>query len=207
MKDYKITISQFVDNELPVNEQREFFLFLSGNEEARKILADYMKMKNETSSFYAEMDAEFDDTEVISAGIYSQKKIEKRYKMISYFSAAATIVLVSLLLTNFFKNSVTSEKYQKLQTKYIILKENYSNVLNEKKRLVNLTDKFIKETERLRTKQVPTKHKLLHKNYSVKTKNKLGRKLTYKNRNTYFAKIPTYKITKDDFLGQQIIGN
>ena len=35
MKDYEIKISQFVDNELSVNEQQELFRFLSEEGEAR----------------------------------------------------------------------------------------------------------------------------------------------------------------------------
>lgn len=207
MKDYEFRISQFVDNELPTDEQPELFHFLSENKEARKLLADYMKMKNETKSFYKEMDTEFDDTQVISSEIYTQKKEEKRYKLMFYFSAAATIVLAFLLGSSFFKSNISLEKYQKLQTKYIIMQENYKNVLNEKKRLVNLTDKFTIEIKKLKTKQVPAKHKSFNKSNLIKTQNKPSTNFIYKNRNTYFANIPTYTITKSDFLGQQIIGN
>lgn len=207
MKDYEIKLSQFIDNELPADKQQELFHFLSENKEARKILADYMKIKNETKSFYKEMNTEFDDTQVISSRIYTQKENERKYKMMFYFSAAATIVLAFLFGSSFFKSNISLEKYQRLQTKYIIMQKNYSNVLNEKKRLVNLTDKFVKENENLKTKQVSIKHNLFHKSYSIKIKKKPARNLSYKNRNTYFANIPTYTITKNDFLGQQIIGN
>ena len=77
MKDYEFKISQFVDNELSANEQQELFRFLSESEEARQTLVDFMEMKKETKSFYAGMNAEMDDSKIVTAGIYAQNEKEK----------------------------------------------------------------------------------------------------------------------------------
>jgi len=77
MENYEIKISQFIDNELPVNEQQELFRFLAESEKARKVFADYMKMKNETKAFYTEMDIESDGSKIIGAVLEKRSGKEK----------------------------------------------------------------------------------------------------------------------------------
>ncbi|GBD91801.1 hypothetical protein BMS3Abin04_02533 [bacterium BMS3Abin04] len=209
MKDYEIKISQFVDNELPVNEQQELFRFLSESEEARRVLADYMEIKNKTKSFYTDMDVESDDSKIIGA-VLGKGDHRKKYKSLFYFSAAAAIVLAFLLLSIFFNNSIEPEKYQELQTKYIALQREYITALNEKGELAKLNNNLSAEIEEVNVKQLPALHKpVIHKkklNIKKKRSRKPGGQI-FRNRNVYAANIPVYTITKNDFLGQQIIGN
>jgi len=216
MKDYEFKISQFVDNELPANEQRELFLFLSENEDGRKMLSDYMEMKKESKSFYTGMNTELDGTKVISAGIFAQKEKEKKYKSMSYFSAAAAILFAFLLLFNQFKPNALLTKYQNLQTEMIKLQENYSTVLNKQIELVELNTQLYEETEKLKIAQMEI-NKQDKKVSSVQTpeinkqqKYKRGSSYTVGNLGSKLASLKNVQrieITKNDFLGGQIIGN
>ena len=207
MKDYEFKISQFVDNELSANEQQELFRFLSESEEARQTLVDFMEMKKETKSFYSGMNTEMDDSKIVAAGIYAQK--EKKYKTMFYFSAAASILFAFLLIVNEFKQNPILTKYQNLQIEIIELQENYSDVLSKQIELVRVNNQLYEETEKLKTAQVVMKSKPDKKSLKVQPPKitKQQKKPNYKSRNNYLASIPTFIITKDDFLGQQIIGN
>jgi len=209
MKDYEFKISQFVDNELSANEQQELFRFLSESEEARQTLADFMEVKKETKLFYSGMNAEMDGSKIVTAGIYAQNEKEKKYKTMFYFSAAASILFAFLLIVNEFKQNPILTKYQNLQTEIIELQENYSDVLSKQIELVRVNNQLYEETEKLKTAQVVMKSKPDKKNLKVQPPKitKKQKKPNYKSRNNYLASIPTFTITKDDFLGQQIIGN
>ena len=210
MKDYELKISQFVDNELSANEQQELFRFLSESEEAQQTLIDFMEMKKETKSFYAGMNTEMDDSKIVAAGISVQNEREKKYRSMFYFSAAASIIFAFLFLANQFKENPILTKYQNLQTEMITLQENYSDVLSKQIELVRVNNQLYVETKKLKTAQVVIKNKPIKKASKVqppKTIKQQKKNPNYKSRNNYLASIPTYTITKDDFLGQQIIGN
>jgi len=209
MKDYEVKISQFIDNELPVNEQQELFRFLSENGEAREVLADFVEIKNETKMFYAEMNVESDDSKIIGA-VFNKGDDKKKYKTLFYFSAAASVVFAFLFLSSFLNGKLKSGQYEKLQTKYISLQKGYVNVLNEKAELEKLNDNLSVEIQKANIKQAAVRHKPVTQMRSAKAKDQksnLPAKHTFRNRNVYAANTPVYKITKDDFLGQQIIGN
>ncbi len=209
MKNYELKISQFVDNELSANEQQELFRFLSESEEARQTLIDFMEMKKETKSFYAGMNLELNDSKIVTAGVSAQNERGKKYKSMFYFSAAASIIFAFLFLANQFKENPILAKYQNLQTEMVTLQENYSDILSKQIELVRVNDQLYEETEKLKTAQVVINNKSDKKTPSVEQPKveKQQKKPNYKNRNNYLASIPTYTITKDDFLGQQIIGN
>lgn len=209
MKDYEQKISHFVDNELSANEQKELFRFLSESEEARQTLTDFMEMKKEVKTFYSGMDVEINDSKIVSVGISAQNKREKKYKSMFYFSAAASIIFVILLVVNEFKQNPILTKYQNLKTEMIALQENYSDVLSKQIELVRVNNQLYEETEKLKTAQLVINNKSDKKVPRVEPPKveKQKKKLNYKNRKNYLASIPTYTIAKDDFLGQQIIGN
>ncbi len=209
MKDYELKISQFIDNELSIDEQQVLFRFLSESQEARQTLADYMEMKNESKSFYAGMNAEMDNSKIVAAEVFVQQKREKKYRTMFYYSVAAAILFAFLLLLNQFKQNPILTKYQNLQSEMIKLQEDYTVVLSKQMELIKLNNELYEETEELKTAQVVMKNKQVNKVSKVQPPkiNKQKKKPNYKNRNNYMASIPTFTITKDDFLGQQIIGN
>lgn len=208
MKNYELKISQFIDNELSAKEQQELFSFLSGNEEARQTLSDYMEMKKETKSFYAGMNPELDDPKIIAAGVYAQKREEKKYKMMFYFSAAASIILFFLLLFQQFRPDPMFTKYQNLQAEMIKLQEDFSEALSKQIELVKQNNQLYEEAEKLKTVQVTINQPVQKKPVAgVKKKNIPPPRPIVRKQNNYLASIPVIKITKDDFIGQQIIGN
>ncbi len=209
MKDYEIKISQFVDNELSVNEQQELFHFLSKDEEARQTLVDFMEMKKETKSFYAGMNIEMDNCKIMAANMSVQNKKAKRHKTMFYFSAAAAILLAFMFLTNQFKEDPILMKYQNLQTEMVTLQEKYTETLNKEVKLLELNNQLYLETQKLKTTQKVMNKKSIKKPSQIESlrTSKQQKIPKHKNYNTYLATIPTYTITKDDFLGQQIIGN
>ena len=207
MEDYEIKISQFVDGELPAKGQTELFTFLSNNENARKTLADYIELKKEAKSFYTELNTEFDNSEMINNVLANGNTEKKRYKIGFYISAAAVILLAFLLFSNISKNNIDSQKYLKLQTKYSLLQGNYNSILSEKIELIKLTKNLSFKIEESKSKQVSLNSESTLKKKNPNAKRKQPVRRVFQGMNAYAANIPVYRITKDDFLGQQIIGN
>lgn len=209
MKDYEFKISQFIDNELSINEQQELFRFLSESQEAQQILIDFMEMKKETKSFYAGMNIEVDGSQIAAISENSKSEKAKKYKTMFYVSTAAAVLLAFALLLNSFKENPFLAKYQNLQTEMVTLQEKYTEALNKEVKLLELNNQLYIETQKLKTTRI-----VINKNNDIKAPrmkpskvSKNQRNPKHKDHNNYLASIPTYTITKDDFLGQQIIGN
>jgi len=217
MKDYEFKISQFVDNELSANEQQELFRYLSENSEARKTLVDFMEVKNEAKSFYAGLNVEMDDSKIVTAGITAQNKKEEKFKSMFYFSAAASIIFAFLFLINQFKENPILTKYQNLQTEMIELQENYSDALNKQNELLKINNQLYAETKKFRIAQLVLKKKSDEKaprielpKVETQKRKKERRSHTTGNSGRMVAalqNVQTIEITKNDFLGGQIIGN
>jgi len=217
MKDYEFKISQFVDNELSANEQQELFRFLSDSHEAQQTLIDYMAIKNEAKSFYSGLHTEMGNSKTITAGIIAQNEREKKYKTMFYFSVAASIIFVFLLVVEQYKENPILSKYQNLQTEMIELQENYSDVLNMQTELLVINNRLFVETKKLKSAQAvinsksdkSTKHSQQSKK-NVIDKKKGERSYSVGNVDRMVASlqnVQTITITKNDFLGGQIIGN
>jgi len=214
MKDYELMISQFVDNELSVSEQQELFLFLAENEVGREMLSDFIEIKKETKSFYSGLNVEMENEEVITIDKSEHNKKERKQKRMFYFSAAAAILFGFLFLLNQFKENPVVTKYQNLQTEMIELQESYSNLLENQTDLIKLNNQLYVGTQKRKTSKGNRDN-----NNSIKTKpskgkkqlkNKSGNSISPRNRGRMLASlqnIQIIKITKNDFLGEQIIGN
>ena len=214
MKDYEIKISQFVDNELSVNEQQELFHFLSDSHEAQQTLIDYMAIKNEAKSFYSGLHTEMGNSKTITHGIIAQNEKEKKYKTMFYFSVAASIIFVFLLVVEQYKENPILSKYQNLQTEMIELQENYSDVLNMQTELLVINNRLFVETKKLKSAQAVINSKsdksTKHSQQSKKNKKKGERSYSVGIVGRMVASlqnVQTITITKNDFLGGQIIGN
>lgn len=209
MKDYEIKISQFIDNELSIDEQQELFCFLSENEDARQTLIDFMEVKKEAKSFYTGMSIEMDGSQIVTISENSKSEKAKKYKTMFYFSTAAAILLAFAFLLNQFKENPILTKYQNLQTEIITLQEKHNDALNKEAKLLELNNQLTIEVQNIKTEQlaVNKKRKILTPKPEPSKSNIHVKKAKVKNQNNYLANIPTYAITKDDFLGQQVIGN
>jgi len=216
MKDYEFKISQFVDNELSKNEQQELFCYLSENQEARETLIDFMEVKKKAKSFYAGINFEMDDSKIVAAGIATQNSREKKYKSMFYYSVAASVIFAFLLAVNQFKENPILAKYHNLQTEMITLQENYSDVLSKQTELLTINNQLYAETQKLKSAQMVINKKSDRKNPMVeepqnkKQKSQQGQSYSAGNSGRMVASlqnVQTIEITKNDFLGGQIIGN
>jgi hypothetical protein len=213
MKDYELMISQFVDNELSTTEQQELFLFLSENKVGREMLFDFIEIKKESKSFYSELNVEMENKKVIAI----DNKIERKQKRMFYFSAAAAILFGFLFLINQFKENPVATKYQNLQTEMIELQESYSDLLKKQTDLIRVNNQLYVETQKRKTSKIVKGNR--DNNNSIKTKpskgvkqlrNKSGNSISSSNKGRMLASlqnIQIIQITKNDFLGEQIIGN
>jgi hypothetical protein len=208
MKNYELKISQLIDNELSTEEGKELFFSLSENEEGRRIFADFIDMKKEAKSYYTGMITELNEPKIVITNVSPKDKKEKKYKMGFYFSAAASILFAFFLLSNLLKENAFATKYENLQAEFVTLEEEYSNLLSEQIKLVQLNNKLFAEKGKPKAGKVKINEPVKKAPNMQKTKmNKQQKRPNYQNRNDYLASIPNYAITKDDFLGQQVIGN
>ncbi|MCL5029876.1 MAG: zf-HC2 domain-containing protein [Bacteroidetes bacterium] len=130
MKHYELEISQFMDNELPADEQKELFIHLSGCEDCRETLSDFMETKKESKSFYNELDAELKSVKLSAA--VQQKREKNIYKTSFYFSAAASIILGILFLMRQSNSAQIEKQYLMLEAKYNELNIEHDSVKKEK---------------------------------------------------------------------------
>lgn len=206
MQDYELKISQFIDNELPVDEQKELFLHLADNEEARESLSDYMQMKVEAKQHYESIRVALNEPKILATNVAHATEQNRRYMYMFYFSAAASVVFAFLWLYTYFLPNPLLPEYYKLQSDYISLQEEHSGALSEKIELVNINSYLYDENEKLRSRQISlikeVKKQLVEK---VVSTNEIRERPPRKN--NYLASIPSVKITEDDFLGPKIIGN
>ncbi len=207
MQNYEEKISQFVDNELPVNEQRELFEFLSENEEARETLHDYMQMKNDTKIFYGNLNADLPKLN-IPVPLAAGNEQKNYYKPMFYFSAAASIILLMLLLFNQPVKDRFEERYSDLQSELISLQQEHAELLQSNINLIKQNEKFVSELKMIETaktvEQKQEEPKPVIKN--KKPEQTIERPRRSRSAN-YLANIPTYQVNDKDFLGSQIVGN
>ena len=133
-----------------------------------------------------------------------------------YFSAAASIIFLFLFLINQFKENPILSKYQNLQTEMITLQENYSDALNKQTELIKLNNQLYVEAKQLKTANVVLNQKFDKSVPRVEPpkveiqKKKERRSYTTGNSGRMVAALQNaqrIEITKNDFLGGQIIGN
>lgn len=201
MEDIEFKISQFIDNEMPLEEQGVFFKELSLNAEARFVLNDFLVMKKEISGHYSGMNP---DLPAIKISSYSQGKGANLYKRMFYFSAAA---LILVLIGSAFLFSDLINTRNNLNA----LKADYTktglDLQNSKKD--NLPVKTV-----LAQVSKSSKPRVFHA--AVDTKNQAAAEKTgiqntmpvVRNQMSKYEKdFVAIKITKDDFLIPQMIGN
>lgn len=209
MEDYEFKISQLIDNELPTEEQEELFLFLSQNEDGRKIFTDFMNMKKEAKSYYSGITTELDEPKIVAADLSLSNKNEMKYKGSFYFAAAASIILAFLLASNIIKENPFKTKYENLQAEFVVLQQDYSNVLNEQAELINVNNSFVKKLLKIGNEKLDKKVANKRKEPSKQNieKNSSSKIIKSGSMLASLQNVQTIEITKNDFLGGQIIGN
>ncbi len=209
MKHYEFEISQFVDNELNVAEQKKLFLHLSECETCRETLSDYMGMKKDAKLFYNEI--KFTAANPTKFLIESDKK-RNNYKALFYIAAAASIILCFALISQLNSKNNFKESLNAVQAKYALLHQNYDDLNNS----LIAKEKEFKIAEDKNTHDmnyaVSSNKNLQIKSFAVKNKTE-GKKQNIRSDNrvvhsaTAFNNISIVKVTKNDFLTPQIAGN
>jgi len=103
MCDNEFTIFQYVEGELDKKDEAKLINHIAGCEGCRKILSDYVDMKNQTGAFYKTV-----KQDSIAPPIKEAKKTKFTFKKIIAYSAAAAVTIGFVLLTFSLKeNSIT----------------------------------------------------------------------------------------------------
>jgi len=210
MKDYEFKISQFIDNELQVEEQIELFQFLSKNNEARETLLGFINLKQESKSFYSGMNNKLNENMAIPFKEADMNRTkEKKRPTLFYYSAVASILFAFLLLWQFNKTDSLAVINNDLQKNYLKLQQSNKELLVEKIEFIKLNNSYAKELSDC--KQTENNRSISTIDRAKKKDNvspKSFPKVDYAGiRLVALQNTQTVEITKNDFLGGQIIGN
>lgn len=213
MKHYDFEISRFIDNELSAGEQKELFSHLSNCEECRNILSDFMEMKKGTESYYDNLPVELKSPVKLLTG---DTVIRKRniYRSLFYMSVAASIILGILFLSKLFAIDRLETKYSALEVKYAgINTDNKGKSQKEFNITTKINNTSFREKGNISSRrnhvimQDKNKPKLLAANKIEKNPSPD----VLKNNNSRFSQKPQeiqiVRVTKNDFLTSQIVGN
>ncbi len=96
MCDNEFTIFQYVEGELDKNDEAKLINHLAECEDCRKILSDYVDMKNQAGAFYKTV-----KQDSIVAPETKAIKTKFTFRRIVAYSAAAAIVIIGFLLIAF----------------------------------------------------------------------------------------------------------
>jgi hypothetical protein len=199
MKEIELQISQFIDNELNDTEQKELFAVLAIDRNARQTLSDFIQLKKNISAHHNDITTNLLPTSFIPNQTKDRLEPNRKYKAMFYFSLAASIVLAMLLAWNQKSKDEAYEHTNVLQAKYEKLVSQYTNVTETKmeKELASL---------QLAKNNVLTE---LRKSPSMKTVSKLpSAEFLNRIKQKYEANpVNRAVITKEDFIGGQIVGN
>ncbi len=206
MKHYEFEISQFLDNELPADEQKKLFMHLSECSECAKVLSDFMKMKKDVRSVYDDMNVELKDSSALMNLLEPPTKKRNSFKTMFYFTAAASILLGFFLILLEGNQSSLKNQYLQLQKESLKLQNTYAVVLNEKRQLTEINKTYFDKMNLLTTpyrlsKTHSPKTSVINGNYKAITS------INKKRIPSGGMPVAFAKITKEDFLIPQIIGN
>ena len=204
MKDIELQISQFIDNELSDGDQKQLFMALAEDKSVREILSDFMKLKKGIAQHHGNITENLHPIPIPLDQTKSYSKQSNKYKTMFYFSAAAAIVLAMLLSLSRIESQNNFIQFAALQKQYNSLKIENSEVINQKETM----------------KEIPQEPLLIKTiNKSIKTKNNktflAANVQTTENKDrmnklvqiTEIIQANKAVITKDDFIGGQIVGN
>lgn len=199
MKEIELQISQFIDDELNDAEQKKLFAILAEDQNARQKLSDFMQLKKNISAYHNNITTDLLSATFITDQTKGKLGPNRKYKAMFYFSLAASIVLVMLLVWNQKSKSKAYENYNILQTKYEKLVSQYTNVTEMKIEKESFSQQLAKNTVLAEFRKSPSM-KNISKLPNVGFLSRIKQK--------YEAKpVNSVVITKEDFIGGQIVGN
>ncbi|MCK9211109.1 MAG: zf-HC2 domain-containing protein [Ignavibacteriaceae bacterium] len=207
MKHYEFEISQFLDNELPADEQKKLFMHLSKCSECAEVLSDFMKMKKDVKSVYNDMNVELKDSSALMNLLEPPTKKRNSYKTMFYFTAVASLMLGFFLILLEGNQSSLKNQYLQLQKESLKLQNEYAVVLNEKRQLTEVNKTYFDKMNLLKTTsyRLPTTH--FPKTSVINGSYKAITSINKKRIPSGGMPVAFAKITKEDFLIPQIIGN
>ena len=200
MKEIELQISQFIDNELTDTEQKELFTTLAESENARRILSDFMQLKKETSNYYASINTDLLPRAINRLKIENKLKVPGKYKVRYYLSLAASFVMAMLLFWNQGEKEKSYSQLASLENQYTLLKNEYTKVIQIKK--IDLVDQKTEPLVKSINKNKGNKFSSTRINLAVNQASKRGLK-----QYTEMLQYSRATITKEDFIGGQIVGN
>ncbi len=199
MKEIELQISQFVDNELNDAEQKKLFSVLAEDQNARQTLSDFMHLKKNISAHHNNITTDLLPRSFIPDQTKDKHEPNRKYKAMFYFSLAASIVLAMLLAWNQKSKDELYEQNNVLQAKYNSLERQYSNVKETKTEKESFSQQLAKKsalTKFVKQPSLKTLPKLPDTEFLSRIKQKYETRLAN-----------SVVITKEDFIGGQIVGN
>ncbi|MFA7227877.1 MAG: hypothetical protein WC061_02490 [Melioribacteraceae bacterium] len=203
MNKIELQISQFIDDELSDESQKELFEILAADKGARKTLSDFMRLKKEISALHAGTTVNIPRNIPFQKNSIIDARHDKKYRAPFIISVAAAVVLTMLLFINRVENQNGLIQLSSLQKKYISL-------MNENSILIKSAAVKTGGEKSASAKSTPG---------VSRNKNTTGyiagniRSFTDSDQMRRIARISEMieanksVITKDDFIGGQIVGN
>lgn len=206
MKHYDFEVSQFIDNELSVPEQKVLFAHLAQCEECSAFLTDSMNLKKQINTHYLDMNAESGSINALMNRINTRNKQNNYYKISFAISMAATLILGFFLAITQHNRSQAEERYFSLRSEVETLKENISILAVEKQKQESPVNASIQKVKRI--SQVKLKPENVTRNTKEDVKPQKGIEMSVPDRYTsQYASIQKVSISKEDFLVQKMVGN
>ncbi|MCX6151160.1 MAG: hypothetical protein NTX22_11590 [Ignavibacteriales bacterium] len=209
MKHYEYEIILFLDSELEKENQKELFTHLTLCEECRTLLYEVMDLKNKSKKFYEGIIPELN--EVLLPTTTLQKRREKNiYRPLFYFATAACFLLGFLFLLNKTKENELQNKLTSLEKYNAIIENDFRKTSEQKLNAVTLKAPLDEKIEYHQkninniVKKVPPKSKTTTAKPDSYTAKSEIRRSDYAQ---YLSSLKTERITKNDFLIPQLIGN
>jgi protein involved in sex pheromone biosynthesis len=168
-----------------------------------------MYIKDKSKKFYEGIIPELNEA-ILPYTPIERRKEKNIYKPLFYFATAACLLLGSLFLMNQTRENQLQNKLTNLEKQYAIIENNFQKIsgqeLNETEIRAISDEKNEKHREILNPSAKKVQKKMETKNmepdsYKMKTEN---RRSDYAQ---YLSSLKTERITKNDFLIPQLIGN
>lgn len=206
MKHYEFEISQFMDNELPADEQKNLFAHLSECSECAKVLSGFMNIKMGVNSVYSDMNVELKSSFAVINAPEPLAKKRNIYKTMFYYAAAASVLLGFFLFLLEGNQSTLENKYLKLQKESLNLQNRYTNALNENQQLVEMNKEYFGKMnlQMVKNNSPKSSSRIIT---TMKGSDKTITSINKKRIPPGFTQVSYAKITKEDFLLPQMIGN
>lgn len=204
MNEIELQIGQFIDNELGDDAQKKLFEVLRDDKNARQTLSDFMQLKKGIAKHHASV------TETLHPEPFLLKQTKdnigygNKYKTMFYVSTAAAVVLAMLLFINRREIQNNSIQLASLQKQYASLKIENAGLIKEKETRKEIYEvaPFTKAT--YSSKKIQSDKAFLTTNFQTAgNTNRLNRLAQISE----MIQANKAVITKDDFIGGQIVGN